>query len=54
MVYLNWPYFKTALWFHIKVSLVIVLFAYHFYCGHLVKVFAAGENQRSHKFYRLF
>ena len=54
MAYLNWPYFKQAGWFHAKFLLVGLLFAYHFYCGHLVKVFAAGENQRSHKFYRFF
>ena len=54
MAYLNWPYLQSAGWFHAKFAIVIVLFGYHFYCGKLVKVFAAGNNQRSHKFYRIF
>ena len=54
MAYLNWPYFKTAGWFHAKFVLILILFAYHFYCGKLVKTFAAGENHRSDKFYRIF
>lgn len=54
MVYRNWPYFKSAGWFHLKFVFVIGLFIYHFYCGRLVKVFASGQNQRSDKFYRIF
>ena len=41
-------------WMHAKLALVVLLIAYHLYCGHLVKVFAAGRNTRSHKFYRFF
>lgn len=41
-------------WLHAKLLLVAGLIAYHLYCGHLVKVFAADQNQRSHKFYRFF
>ena len=54
MTYLNWHYFKTAGWLHAKFVALILLFAYHFYCGHLVRIFAAKANQRSHKFYRIF
>ena len=54
MSYLNWEYFRSAGWFHAKAAAVIVLFLYHFYCGHLVSVFAHQDNQRSHQFYRLF
>jgi len=54
MVYENWPYFKSSLWFHVKFGLVILLFALHFYNGHLVKVFMAGKNTRSHVFYRFY
>ncbi|MEM9604792.1 MAG: CopD family protein [Pseudomonadota bacterium] len=43
-----------ATWLHIKVVLVSFLIAYHFYCGHLVKVFAADHNTRSHTWYRFF
>lgn len=48
------PMFLKGHWMHIKLLLVIFLVIYHFYCGHLVKVFAADNNQRSHVFYRWF
>jgi protoporphyrinogen IX oxidase len=41
-------------WLHVKTTLVVVLLGYHFYCGKLLKDFAAGRNQRSHVWYRFF
>lgn len=41
-------------WMHAKLLLVVGLVAYHFYCGHLLKRFAAGQNTRSHVWYRWF
>jgi putative membrane protein len=41
-------------WLHAKTALVVLLVAYHFYCGHLVKLFAEDRNTRSHVFYRFF
>lgn len=41
-------------WFHAKLTLVIILMAYHMYCGALLKAFARDENTRSHIFYRWF
>ena len=41
-------------WMHIKLFLVLVLLAYHHYCGRLVKQFSNDRNQRSHVFYRWF
>jgi protoporphyrinogen IX oxidase len=41
-------------WLHAKVTLVAVLLGYHFYCGHLVKVFAEDRNTRSHVWFRFF
>ncbi len=41
-------------WMHAKLALVTLLIGYHLYCGHLVKIFAADKNTRSHKFYRFF
>ncbi|WP_297812330.1 protoporphyrinogen oxidase HemJ [uncultured Methylophaga sp.] len=41
-------------WLHAKLTLVVLLFAYHGMCGRMLKQFAADNNQRSHKFYRLF
>jgi putative membrane protein len=44
----------SGAWLHIKVTLVVLLIAYHLYCGHLVGQFAADSNERSHVFYRWF
>jgi len=41
-------------WLHAKLTLVLLLIGYHYYCGKLVKLFAAGHNTRSHVFYRWF
>jgi putative membrane protein len=41
-------------WLHVKTTLVAGLIAYHFYCGHLVKEFAADRNSRSHVWFRFF
>jgi len=41
-------------WLNIKVALVTGLYAYHHYCGILVKRFADDKNVRNHVFYRFF
>jgi putative membrane protein len=41
-------------WLHAKTAFVVGLVVYHFYCGHLVKVFAADHNVRSHVWFRFF
>jgi len=48
------PYFKSALWMHIKLTLIILLIGYHHLCGAMLKNFARNENTRSESFYRLF
>ncbi|WP_020406088.1 protoporphyrinogen oxidase HemJ [Hahella ganghwensis] len=44
--------YMTQGWIHAKLTLVTILIGYHFYCGHLIKVFREDRNQRSHVFYR--
>lgn len=44
----------TGGWLYVKLGLVLGLIAYHYYCGKLVKQFAADQNTRSHVFYRWF
>ena len=44
----------TGGWMHTKLLLVVLLIGYHYYCGKLVKQFAADQNTRSHVFYRWF
>jgi len=53
-LWLWFGYGFTGTWLHLKVALVVLLIAYHLYCGRLVKQFAANNNQRSHIFYRWF
>ncbi len=44
----------TMGWLHAKLTLILLLFAYHGICGRMLKQFAADNNQRSHRFYRWF
>jgi len=39
-------------WMHAKLALVLLLVAYHAYCGKLLYDFRDGRNRRSHVFYR--
>lgn len=41
-------------WLHAKLSLVILLVAYHWYCGRLLKDFAQNKNKHSHVWFRWF
>ena len=47
-------WFRTQGWLHLKLVLVAILVGYHFYCGKLLRDFAAERNTRSHVFYRWF
>ncbi len=49
-----WAAYAQMLWLHLKLALVAVLVAYHFYCGKLVRDFAQNRNRRSHAWYRWF
>ena len=49
-----WQAYMDSYWLHTKLALVLVLVVYHFYCGHLVGVFAKDKNTRSDRFYRWF
>ncbi len=49
-----WAAYKHMGWLHLKLVLVSLLIAYHFYCGKLVKTFRDDQNRRGHVFYRFF
>jgi putative membrane protein len=40
-------------WMHAKLLLVFILLGYHHACGSLYKKFRAGNNKRSHVWYRV-
>jgi protoporphyrinogen IX oxidase len=44
----------TGAWLHAKLVFVAGLVIYHFNCGKIMRDFAAGNNTRSHVWYRWF
>ena len=54
LVTYNAPYYLKAGWMHAKLALVVLLWAYHLSCGHLLKRFAQDNNVRSARFYRVY
>lgn len=51
---LHWQVYLKAGWMHTKLLFVLLLWAYHLYCGHLVGMFKARKNVYSSRFYRIF
>ncbi|MCK9283942.1 MAG: CopD family protein [Rhodocyclaceae bacterium] len=41
-------------WLHAKTALVVGLWAYHGFCGGQLRRFVAGNNRRSHTWFRVF
>lgn len=41
-------------WMHPKLSLVVILIGYHWYCGKLINDFKHDRNTHSHVWYRWF
>jgi protoporphyrinogen IX oxidase len=50
---LNSSIYMREAWFHIKLSLVVLLVIYHIYLGKLLFTFKHDKNTHSHVFYRL-
>jgi putative membrane protein len=53
MIVLNKALLSVA-WMHIKLTLVVLLIAYHVYCARLVADFRAERDQHSHVWFRWF
>jgi len=47
-------YFTHALWLQAKLVLILILIAYHFWCGKLLIAFKHDNNQHNHVWYRWF
>jgi putative membrane protein len=41
-------------WMHAKLLLVVLAMVYHHACARLLRTFANGANQRSHRWFRVF
>jgi putative membrane protein len=44
----------TGGWLHAKTTLVLGLVVYHLLCGQMLRQFQAGQNLRSHVWFRFF
>lgn len=51
---LAWDAYATAGWMWAKLVAVLALYAYHGYCGRLLRGFANDANAHSERFYRWF
>jgi putative membrane protein len=49
-----WQANRHMKWLHVKLTLVLLLFAYHVWCFFLMRDFKYDRNTRSHKWYRVF
>ena len=47
-------YFAFATWMHMKITLILVLLAYHRSCGKHQTLFANDNNQKTEKYFRFF
>jgi len=47
-------YFWRSGWFHVKLTLVCLLYLYHVYCYRLIQDFKSDKQPRSHIWYRWF
>ena len=43
-----------GMWMNVKLALVVLLLAYHHYCGYLLEQFKQGRNTHTHVWYRFF
>ena len=50
----NWSYYQTQLWLQVKLAMVLVLVAYHFVCGHYLRLFKEDRCDKSHVYFRWF
>lgn len=46
-----WHYLQQG-WLHAKLLLIVVLVAYHLWCGYFVRLFRDDRNPHGHVFYR--
>ena len=50
----GWEAYMIGYWMHLKLALVLVLVAYHIWCGALVAQFKQDNNTRTHVWFRWF
>ncbi|MBI4006239.1 MAG: protoporphyrinogen oxidase HemJ [Gammaproteobacteria bacterium] len=50
----GWVAYAGTFWLHIKLACILILIAYHIYCGKLLIDFKNDRNRHSHVWYRWF
>lgn len=50
---LMWAEVHAALWFYVKIAAVVMLWCFHFACGHWLKQFKVNKSTHSERFYRM-
>jgi len=50
---LNGQFFLSSHWFQVKLVFVVLLIAYHLWCGRLLTQFFRDENSHSDRYYRI-
>ena len=54
LLHFNLSYYLHEPWMIAKLILVLLLWGYHLFCGHLLALFARDQNHFSSRFYRFF
>lgn len=52
VIFTNYTYYEQLNWLHLKLILVLVLYAFNIYLGKLLFNFKYNRNKYSHRFYR--
>lgn len=50
----DYSYYMKAGWMHLKLGLVVLLWCYHLFCGHYVRLFAHNDVRKKALFFRVF
>ncbi|WBY00275.1 CopD family protein [Ramlibacter tataouinensis] len=53
-LWLGWGIGRGSGWMHAKLAVVALTVGYHAACARLLRSFDAGDNRRSHRWYRWF
>lgn len=53
-LWLGWGIGRGSGWMHAKLAAVALAVAYHHVCARLLRGFEAGQDRRSHRWYRWF
>lgn len=54
MLWLYYGIGQSAHWMYLKLLFVALVLGYHYACAKILKKFEQGDNQRTHRWYRVF